>query len=104
MGVQRGDSGKSALNDPRPGRARPSRFALCGAPHGSSSTASRRKHPGEMPSLGAGKEQAEGRLVSSLLPSVGLDLNRPSLLHNSSPGLPWPEIRGIQRKRERRNK
>ena len=104
MGVQRGDSGKSALNDSMPGRARPSRFALCGAPHGSSSTASRRKHPGEMPSLGAGKEQAEGRLVSSLLPSVGLDLNRPSLLPNSSPGLPWPEIRGIQRKRERRNK
>ena len=63
------------------------------------STTSRRKYPREMPHQEAGKEQAEGRLVSSLLPSAGLDLNKPGL-YNSGPGLPQPEIRGIQRKRQ----
>ena len=47
------------------------------------------------------KERAEGKLASSLLPSAGLDLNKPILLHSSGPGLPQPEIRGVQRKRQR---
>ena len=65
------------------------------------STTSRRKYPREMPHQEAGKEQAEGRLVSSLLPPEGLYLNKPSLLYNPGPGLPQTEIRGIQRKRQR---
>lgn len=96
MGMQSGDW-KIKTERPQGWEGPP--IHIPSAPH--LPTARRRKYPREVPSQEAVKEQAEGRLVSSLLPSAGLDLNKHILLHDSGPGLPQPEIRGIQRKRRR---